>query len=307
MATLNALLVEDDPDDADLLVRRLIEAGNDVRWNRVETESEFLSALQSPPDIIFSDYVMPRFSGLRALELLRGSGLEVPLILVSGTVGEDIAVEAMRLSATGYLLKDRTDRLACAVQRALDDRRLRSERQLALESLRRRDQRLRAIMEGTLDCIMVLCADGSISEINRSGIRMLEGDSLEALRARPFLDYVLPPYQAALREFHERILRGHSECLSFEVQGLKGGRRWLEMQAGPLSDANGISEALISISRNVTDRKADEAQIQEQLKELQLWKSVTLDREDRVLGLKKEVNDLLGEIGRAPRYASVSS
>ena len=80
---------------------------------------------------------MPEFSGLRAADLLQKSGLNIPFILISGTVGEEVAVEAMRRGATDYLLKDRLGRLGLAIERALGQKRLRNERDLAEEALRK--------------------------------------------------------------------------------------------------------------------------------------------------------------------------
>src|ERR1700689_1429213 len=131
MPPLRLLIVEDNPDDADLLLRELRRAGFDPEWSRVETEPDFLAALQNLPQIVLSDYSMPHFSGLRALELLRASGRDIPFILISGTVGEDVAVQAMRGGATDYLLKDRPARLASAVKRALAETQLRAERRQA--------------------------------------------------------------------------------------------------------------------------------------------------------------------------------
>jgi CheY-like chemotaxis protein len=99
---LNILIVENSQDDADLLVAELRRAGYAPQWKRVETASDFLAELEKKPDIILSDYAMPEFSGLRAIELLAGSGLGIPFILISGTVGEDTAVEAMKMGAADY-------------------------------------------------------------------------------------------------------------------------------------------------------------------------------------------------------------
>jgi two-component system cell cycle sensor histidine kinase/response regulator CckA len=126
---LRILLLEDNPDDAALVVRELHQSGLDFDWVRVETESAFSAALTPPlPDLILSDYSLPQFNGLRAVQLLRELGLDIPFILISGTVGEDIAVEAMKHGATDYLLKDRTVRLGNAVRRALEEKELRDER-----------------------------------------------------------------------------------------------------------------------------------------------------------------------------------
>lgn len=133
--SLRVLMLEDNPDDAELLLRELLRAGFDPQATRVETEAAFLSELASSPEIILSDYSLPRFSGLQAAQLLRESGRNIPFILISGTVGEDVAVEAMKHGATDYLLKDRIARLGPAVERALEQQRLREEQKAADEEI----------------------------------------------------------------------------------------------------------------------------------------------------------------------------
>jgi two-component system, cell cycle sensor histidine kinase and response regulator CckA len=125
---LNVLIVEDSLNDAELLVDAIHDAGYDLKWVRVETEPDYLAELKKGPDIVLSDYSMPQFSGLRAAELLRESGRDIPFILVSGTVGEDVAVDAMKRGATDYLLKDRLARLGQAIERALFETRGRVNR-----------------------------------------------------------------------------------------------------------------------------------------------------------------------------------
>ena len=116
---LRALHVEDNPLDADLVARVFKEAGVDVAWTRVDTEADYLAALNAGPDIVISDYALPQFSGLRALELLRARSRDLPFILVSGTLGEEKAVQIIRLGADDYLLKDRLARLPAAVEKAV--------------------------------------------------------------------------------------------------------------------------------------------------------------------------------------------
>ena len=86
---LNILIVEDSPDDADLVMAELRRAGFDPKWKRVEVETDFLAEIKNSPDIVISDYSMPQFSGLRAAEILQESGLNIPFILISGTVGRN--------------------------------------------------------------------------------------------------------------------------------------------------------------------------------------------------------------------------
>jgi CheY-like chemotaxis protein len=117
---LNILIVDDSADDTALLVAELQSAGFEPEWKRVETETDYRARLEQLPDLILSDYAMPQFGGLRAVDLLRERGLDIPFILVCGKVGEEQAVEAMKHGVTDYVLKDRIGRLGSAVQSALE-------------------------------------------------------------------------------------------------------------------------------------------------------------------------------------------
>jgi two-component system cell cycle sensor histidine kinase/response regulator CckA len=118
---IKILIVEDNPNDTELMVRELYRAGFDPYWLRVQTEADYLANLSPSLDLILSDYAMPQFSGLRALALLKQSGLEIPFIIVSGTIGEETAVTIMQQGAADYLLKDRIARLGPAVCRAMKE------------------------------------------------------------------------------------------------------------------------------------------------------------------------------------------
>jgi signal transduction histidine kinase len=119
-ATLRILLVEDSDDDAKLVVHELRRAGHEVEFLRVEDEVALREALETKAwDLVLSDWSMPKYSALAALELYRRLGHDMPFIIVSGTVGEELAVEAMRAGATDYVLKDKLARLAPAIEREL--------------------------------------------------------------------------------------------------------------------------------------------------------------------------------------------
>src|SRR5580704_17889788 len=148
---LKLLMAEDSPDDAELILAQLRRAGFEPEWRRVDTEAAFLAELETLPDIVLSDYSMPQFSGLRAAELARQSGKGIPFILISGTVGEEAAVEAMKHGASDYLLKDRIVRLGSAVERALEQKRMRDERWFREEELRWKTTLLEAQLESSLD------------------------------------------------------------------------------------------------------------------------------------------------------------
>ena len=133
---IQLLILEDDPDDVELLVDRLQRAGIQFTKRLASTREEYLAELDFPADLVLADYHLPGFNGIEALELLRAKGLDVPFILISGAIGEDLAVEAMRNGACDYLLKDRLTRLGEAVRRALGEKALREERRQAEEETR---------------------------------------------------------------------------------------------------------------------------------------------------------------------------
>jgi PAS domain S-box-containing protein len=148
---LKVLIAEDNPDDAELLLRALRRSGFEPEWKGVESEPDFQASLHAGLDLVISDYEMPQFSGLRALECLKQSGLTIPFIIVSGTIGEETAVEAMRLGASDYLMKDRLARLGPAVTHALTESRLRRERREADEALRQANERTESLLASMAD------------------------------------------------------------------------------------------------------------------------------------------------------------
>ena len=139
--SLHLLLLEDEPFDAELTIAALEKAGYACRWERVQSRVEYLDCVQRAEyDLVLADYSMPGFDGLSALELLRERDSDLPFILVSGTVGEEIAIESLKAGATDYVLKDRLSRLVPAVQRALrerDGRRQRQRTERLLDALNR--------------------------------------------------------------------------------------------------------------------------------------------------------------------------
>jgi two-component system, cell cycle sensor histidine kinase and response regulator CckA len=147
---LIVLFVEDSEDDAELARIELENAGFELDWHRVETEETFAAALhQRPWQVIISDYQMPTFDGLRAFALYRKSGLDVPFIFVSGALGEERAVEAMRAGARDYIMKGNLARLGVTVHRELQQAENRRKQKAAEESAQREQRCLAMAMEAT--------------------------------------------------------------------------------------------------------------------------------------------------------------
>ena len=144
---LRLLIVEDYADDAELMVMRLEEEGFSPAWQRVETEEGYLKALEERPDLILADWKLPQFSGLRALELLKEQGLDIPFFLVSGSIGEEAAIDALHKGASDYILKDRSKRLGQSVRRALESRRYQAEKKETEAELKRRMAELEVLYD----------------------------------------------------------------------------------------------------------------------------------------------------------------
>lgn len=165
MIPLRSLLVEDSEDDALLVVSRLRHAGFDPTYIRVETANQLRSALTDKTwDVIISDYALPGFGGLEALEIYKGLGLDIPFIIVSGAIGEDTAVGAMRSGAHDYIMKDNLVRLAPAIERELVEAQVRHERRDAEAALRLAASVFANSMEG----IMITDPNAHMIQVNNA-------------------------------------------------------------------------------------------------------------------------------------------
>ncbi|MEN6587299.1 MAG: EAL domain-containing protein [Sulfuricella sp.] len=162
LPSLRVLIVEDLPSDAELMMLQLRGEGFRFEWQRVQTEEEYLAGLDLRPDLILADWHLPRFSGLRALQLLRERNLDIPFIIVSGGIGEEAAIDALRQGASDYVLKDRPARLGPAVRHALDEHQLRNARKQAEEALRLADRVFHSTGEG----VAVTDAAGNLVSVN---------------------------------------------------------------------------------------------------------------------------------------------
>src|SRR5712692_85455 len=161
---LRVLIVEDCEDDAELLLHELRRGGYDPLFERVETAQAMGAALARQEwDIVIADYSLPQFSGLAALTLVQERGLDLPFIIVSGAIGEDTAVAAMKAGAHDYLLKGKLARLVPAIERELREA---GERQRAALALQASERRFRSLIENTSGIIAVLDPDGTVGYVS---------------------------------------------------------------------------------------------------------------------------------------------
>ena len=204
---LNLLLLEDSSNDAELMIESLRDAGFELALRHVDSKADYLRALDQPPDLILSDFTLPQFTAHDALRLLQERGLDIPFIIVSGCIGEDMAVDCMRAGATDYLLKDRLGRLGHAVSQALDRKRLLEDKRQADVLIRDSHAHTWRIVATALDAFIGMDAAGIITDWNGQAEQMFGWSRPEAI-GRLLSATILPlqfraAYESGLRHFLE--------------------------------------------------------------------------------------------------------
>ena len=170
---IKILIVEDSEDDAELVILELKRGGFDPKWNRVQNAEEMKTALREHSwDIIISDYQMPEFNGLDALALTRNFDHDIPFILVSGKIGEEIAVKIMKEGAQDFVNKDNLARLVPVFDRELNEANMRRNKKKAEEALRHSEERFRELANLLPQTIFEIDLKGNIIYSNESGFQI---------------------------------------------------------------------------------------------------------------------------------------
>lgn len=256
---LQTLFIEDSEVDVELIVLELKREGFSVDWSRVEREQDLRQTLQKwRPDIILSDYSMPAFSGIEALKIVREIDPDIPFIFVSGTIGEERAIESIRHGATDYILKSNLRRLGTAVRRALAEARERTRAQ-ATEEAR---LRLAAILEATSDYVAMYTPELHFTYLNAAGRRLLGLDEDEDIGSLHTSD-LHPDW--AYNLLRKQILEGVKDRGLWEGEGALLSRDGKEIPVSKVvighRDDNGELIYLSVIGRDIRERKAYEQQI----------------------------------------------
>ena len=257
---LRVVHLEDDIRDAELVKATLEAEGIHSEQRRVENEQEFLGALtQGNVDLILADYTLPSFDGLSALKIAQQHAPDVPFIFVSGTLGEDVAIEALKKGATDYVLKTRLVRLSPSIMRALADAREKAERKRAQEALRRSEKELRDLIETIPAMTFATRPDGSNEFVSRPWI---EYSGLAAAQTtRSGWEATLHPEDA--EQHREKWRASWTTGQPFENEArhrdAHGNYRWLLVRAVPLRDEHGNVLKWYGALTDIEDRKRAEA------------------------------------------------
>jgi two-component system cell cycle sensor histidine kinase/response regulator CckA len=255
---LKVLLLEDSSDDVELIVGELKKAGFEPAWQRVEDEPGLLQALESPPDLILADFSMPALSAPRALELLRNTHPDIPFIVVSGSMGEDIAVQLLKSGATDYLIKDRLGRLGAAVRRAIGDRRRVESKREADELIDVTEARSRFALEashvGTWECDFVtgVAHWSDTLEALHGLTRGTFGGTLEA-----FYQCMHPEDRPAVEGAIAMAMREHTDwSILYRTMWPDGSVHWMSGIGRTIYDEHGRAARAAGIGLDVTERRS---------------------------------------------------
>lgn len=260
---LRILVLEDIPEDVKLIDRALRQGGLKSRSTHVESRSDFLAELEHhPPDLILADHALPSFNGFAALELAQSLRPEIPFIFVSGSMGEEVAIETFNKGATDYVLKSKLLNLVPAVVRALREADERAKRRLAEEALRQNEKRFRALIENSMDAVALIDARGTFLYASPSTARVL-GYSVEQLVGGNALDLLHPDDFSKTADLLARWAQqaGADVTAQHRVRHQNGSWVWLEtVGTNLLSDPN--VRAFVLNYRDISERKRTEERLQ---------------------------------------------
>ncbi len=255
---IRVLVVENHEDDAELIIEQLRREGYEPSWRRVESAEEMRQALRAQSwDIVLCDYVLPRFSGADALKVLKELGLDLPFIIVSGAIGEEVAVDVIKMGAQDFFRKDRMTLLAAAVERELKEAEIRRERSRVRAALQQSEDERALILSSIKDyAIFTLDLTGHVQSWN-PGVERVKGYRAEEFIGMPFAQ-MFPPEEIA-RGMPEEEMRQARTLGRYESEGWRvrkdGSRFWAEVSLTPMTSADGSLRGYTKVTRDISERK----------------------------------------------------
>ena len=299
--SVRILIIDDSGDDALLLVHRFREAEYNPVWLRVENAEATRAALVSQSwDAVLSDHRMPGFSAMAALQLIQELQLDLPFIIVSGVIEEEMAIAAMRAGAHDYLTKDKLDRLVPAVERELREARNRAERRAALEAVRESEARYRALAENIPGMVFQFVREDHYSLrflYVSDGCMALLSLRPSQLRAAPerFANMIMPEDRDG---FFEWLRKAAERFSTFNWDGrivtAGGDPKWINIRSSPrrLESGQVLWEGIVS---NITQSKQGELQVRESRAQLaELSSHLQAAKEEERERIARDIHDVLG-------------
>jgi PAS domain S-box-containing protein len=262
---LNVLIVDDSEDDVILISRALEKENFKLNCKRVDNAADLAAALDAHPwDLILSDYSMPAFNGADALNLCQKKAFDAPFIIVSGRIGEEVAVEMMKAGASDYVMKDDLPRLAPAITRELRaarDRKIRRQAQLAMAHLA-------SIVETCDDAIISQTLGGTVLSWN-SGAEQMFGYSAEDMVGEPIETLVPRDQHGEISDIRDVIQSGR-RVERIETVRLRRDGTGIDVSitVSPIKNSDGNIQGASIVLRDITERKRQEKERSRLIEEL---------------------------------------
>lgn len=256
--SLQILFVEDSRSDVELAVAALESDGFEVSWEHVDTDAALLHALEDTgTEVVVSDYSIPGLDGSTVLRIVRESRPDIPFIFLSGTIGEERAIESVREGATDYVLKSNIRRFPFSIRRALSETRERARTRTAEQAR----ARLAAILEATSDCVAICNPDGSLTYLNSAGQKMtglrehdLTERNISSLHSTESWNMIME--QGWPKAVKKGLWHGETALISADTSEIPVSQLIITHR-----DSSGSIEYVSTIARDISDRKAYEKRI----------------------------------------------
>jgi PAS domain S-box-containing protein len=261
---LRILILEDVPADVEIMERKLREGGVKFTSLLVEAEDAYRDALETfRPDIVFADYTLPSFDGLSALRILRAKSSQLPFIFVSGTIGEEFAMEAAREGATDYVHKDRIARIVPALRRALKVAEERDRRIQAESNLRHAHEKLRHLLDHSPAVLYTLKIDGGKLTpvvVSENIQRLLGYGVAESSRFEWWLEILHPDDRDRVLAIVGEGMKGKGYSTEYRIRDKGGAYRWIKDDNRVVLDEDGLPWHSVGVWTDITDRmRAEES------------------------------------------------
>ncbi len=275
---IHILLVEDNPDDAEILRYELKKGGIDFTISVVDNEKDYREQLvQQPPDIVLSDFNLPQFDGGLALSILKSVSPETPFIIVSGMIGEDAAVNMIKSGCSDYLLKDKLGRLPSSIQHALEQAKEHHDRLAAIMALRESEERFRRLADNSPVLIWKSDAEKCFVYFNKGWLDFT-GVALEDLMNGRWTEYIYPEDKDRVQQaFSQRFDRREKYEMEYRLRHHTGAYRWVVEIGVPNYLTNGEFVGYLGSCIDIDERKTMEERVIKSQEMLNTFFSESLD------------------------------
>jgi PAS domain S-box-containing protein len=256
---LKVLIIEDAQSDAELMVHELKQAGFQPKWTRADTETQYLAALGPDTDLILSDYSLPQFDAFLALQLMQERKLDVPFIVISGTITEEAAVEFMKQGASDYLIKDRMARLGQAAAKALEQKEQRLAKKKTEEALLESEALYSSVIGQAFDIIYLVDVNTKSIVLGNIAFQEILGLSSNDLSGLTLFDIIDKDKESIERNID--CIKTSGNCIICPEQYRRKDGSIIDVEASSNLIHYGKKEVLCVIARDITERKQMEKEL----------------------------------------------